>query len=386
MGVVLFLEGMHMQRFIGLVVVVVVLLGANRLPGQDEERKPLGKSRDQWIAILKKDKNVKLRRAALIILDVEFGPKERGVLSAITEALQKDDSAELRKEAAQILGRMAGDAKMAVLPLGEAATRDKAPEVRAAAARALGGPMAPHAKPALPLLVEGLKDADPAARAAIASTLKDLGTECHLIIPQIMTAIKDKDSDRFTQFYLIQLLSKFEDESTRIIPLFIDIVTQANAHPLVREAAIDGLHRLNAVTAPVQSALEQVLKDTKAPSSLRCSAAGLLTRIGGDARALWPTVKGLLTSTDKALKIQAIRLAGKLGKDEAEVIPALVARTSDEHLESRLAAIQELGLLGPLARDAEAVLVNIARNDTRGAVREAAAVAVKKIRGEEKEK
>jgi len=53
----------------------------------------------------------------------------------------------------------------------------------------------------------------------------------------------------------------------------------------------------------------------------------------------------------------------------------------DDSTENRIAAIQELGELGALAKESLSVLSNLASQDARAAVRDAAGKAVKQIKG-----
>ena len=55
---------------------------------------------------------------------------------------------------------------------------------------------------------------------------------------------------------------------------------------------------------------------------------------------------------------------------------------NDDVAEVRLSVIEELGHLGPLAKDALRPLREVERLDNRPAVRQAAAEAIKKIMGE----
>ena len=58
----------------------------------------------------------------------------------------------------------------------------------------------------------------------------------------------------------------------------------------------------------------------------------------------------------------------------------IAAAKEDESTENRIAALQELGELGPLAKSAVEPLTTIAAQDARAAIREAAGKALKQIR------
>jgi hypothetical protein len=65
-----------------------------------------------------------------------------------------------------------------------------------------------------------------------------------------------------------------------------------------------------------------------------------------------------------------------------EVIEVLqTAARKDVNIEVRIAAIQELGQLGPLAKSAEPTLRELAQTDARPTVRQAAQAALKLLKG-----
>ena len=80
------------------------------------------------------------------------------------------------------------------------------------------------------------------------------------------------------------------------------------------------------------------------------------------------------------------QMGRELGDERRDVVTALLRCLDDNILEVRLAALETFGMLGAdgLGEDARAVterLNDTARNDGQKAVREAAAVALKKIKG-----
>ena len=106
-----------------------------------------------------------------------------------------------------------------------------------------------------------------------------------------------------------------------------------------------------------------------------------LGKVSKDATVVWPAVRGVLKEKDSALRSQAVRVAGPLGKQEKEIVTALqeVARL-DGNVEVRVAAIQELGQLGPDGKAAEETLADLAANDPRPSIREAAQAALKRVK------
>src|SRR4051794_36446544 len=75
-----------------------------------QEETVLGKKASEWLQILREHKELRFRRASLIALEA-IGPQARGVTPALLEALQKDSEPQIRREVAQLLGRMGIEAK-----------------------------------------------------------------------------------------------------------------------------------------------------------------------------------------------------------------------------------------------------------------------------------
>ena len=75
---------------------------------------------------------------------------------------------------------------------------------------------------------------------------------------------------------------------------------------------------------------------------------------------------------EAAIRNHLIRLAGILAKIHSDAIPLLTnAAKEDKSTENRIAAIQELAELGPLAKDAVPTLTALAAQDARATIRDA---------------
>jgi len=343
-----------------------------------QEDKIRGLNREEWLAVLKKDKETKRRRAALIVLEV-YGPKGRGVLAGLYEALEKDGEPEIRREVALLLGRMGSDAKEAVPYLAEALKKDKADVVREAAALALGDKLNPFAHEHVLVFAGALKDAHAGTRAAAAAALNSLGDKASLALPQLTEVAKDKKADRLPRVYAVQIVSRLRTDEPEVATLLAGIATEAEAPGTVRLAAVEGMGRREKTTKEELQALVQVL--TEKSVELRRAAAAALAKLGEQAASMWPQVQPRLQDEDNAVRFQLIRLAGAVARDHKEAVTVLAqVAAKDAHVENRLAAIGELGELGSLAAPAAEALAAIAAQDARAALREAAAAALKKIR------
>jgi HEAT repeat protein len=346
--------------------------------GKGKELKVLNKTAGEWLKILKTDPEVRFRRAALIALEV-FGPGIPGVTAGLFDALEKDAEEQVRRETAQALGRMGPDAKGAVDALALALKSDKSDLVREAAARALGGKMASQSHTQVLVIGAALKDRHAGTRAAAAETLRDLGEKAKAALPQLLEVAKDVKADRFPRLYAIQILSRVDPEGTASLPLLIGVLADQAADVKIREAAAEALGRVGKDSEAAVKELGKAVAD-KQPE-MRRAALVALHKIGEPARSTWPMVKNALKDANNGVRYHAIRLAGTWAKEEGEVVPALVETgLKDENVENRLAAIQELAELGPIASRSVEALTGMAANDARSSVREAAQEALKKIK------
>jgi HEAT repeat protein len=344
----------------------------------DQDEVVGGKSRTQWLQLLKMAKESKVRRAALLALEV-LGPKMSGVTDGVVEALEKDGDAEVRRAAAQTLAAMGADAKGAVDALAEALKRDKDGGVREASARGLGR-LAAQVEAQTLILAGALSDAHAGTRAAAAETLNALGDKARLALPQLLKVLVDKKADRFPRMYAARIMARFDAEARTTVPALVSVCVDKEAPVKVREAAADALGRLGAAAEDVAEPLSKIVQAKDEKAELRRAAVVALGKVGGKAALVWPALKVAIKDGDSGLRYQSIRLAGGLAKDDKTIVTGLAdAALKDENVENRLAAIQELGELGNLAADAAPTLVQLS-SDSRGSIREAAAAALKKIK------
>ena len=356
--------------------VLTLLLSPAIVWSQDDT--VLGKKCGEWLKILKEHKELKYRRAALIALEV-FGPKSRGVLAGLYEALETDAEPELRREAALLLGRMGTDAKEAVPHLAEALKTDKSDGVREAAALALSEKLNPFAAEYVKYFAAALKDSNAGTRAAAALALNNLGEKAALALPQVMEVAKDKKADRVPRLYAIQIVSRLQSDRPDAGSLLVEIAGDAAAATTLRSAAAEGLGRRDKTSQAELQALGKLLAEK--PAELRRAAATALANLGEQAAPAWPQVQARLGDDDNTVRFQLIRVAGAAAREHKAAIEALAQLAlKDAHVENRLAAIGELGQLGSAAAPAAEVLEGISTQDARAAIREAAAAALKKIR------
>jgi hypothetical protein len=360
-----------------IAIVLALSLGATGARAQDDLR-TLGKTTTEWLQLLREGKESRFRRAALIALE-SIGP-QKTVLSGLYEALEKDADPQVRREVAQLLGRMGTDAKGAAATLASSVRNDKDGSVREAAAAALGGKLADEAQAYVAVLAGALKDKHPGTRAAATESLKNMGAGALVALPALAAVARDRQEDRLTRVHALQILTRLGKDENDTPAILVAVLKDAEAPPGVREAAAEGVGKLGCSTPACVAVLSEAL--TAKSGSLRLAAATALNALGDRAGGAWPAIKAGLKDADSGLRNQLIRAAGALVKEQPEAVAALAERAmGDDATENRLAAIQELGEAGAAARSAEAVLDRIAAQDARARLRDAATKALKKVKG-----
>ncbi|MFO0968423.1 MAG: HEAT repeat domain-containing protein [Gemmataceae bacterium] len=339
-----------------------------------------GKTTTQWLAILKENKEVKLRQAALVALEV-IGPR-KGVVEGVREALASDKTPQVRREAALLLGRYGVAAKEAVGSLGEAlgSTKEEGP-VREAAAISLGK-LSDFAASQVLVLGRALKDPHVPVVVAAAEALKNLKDKGREAFPDILKLAADAKGDGVARRFAIFTVSRFADlggkELEQIASALNGVGAESGADTGVREAALDGLGHLKTTLAI--PGLSVGLK-SKEPELRRTAIRGL-TLLKDKAAGAWGAIKPALGDMDSIVRNQAIIACGFIAKAQAEAVSELTgAAEKDRDLDNRITAIQTLGGLGATAKSAMPVLEKLAMNDFRARIREAAKDAARKIKG-----
>lgn len=370
------------MRIVTVALFVVLLLKPSWVHGQ-EPRKILDKTLPQWREILEKDERVKYRRAAALALGA-FGAAERGVVDALAKGVSEDKEAIVKITCAEVLEQMGVDAKGAVLPLGTVLANAKEDaKVREAVARSLGA-MIPHTKEALPVLAQVLidKDTDDNTRAAVAMVLKNHGDLALVVYQKILMAAKTDSYDNYTRTYLAQLLSSFENKDAEVIPVLTAMLAEPKADATMKKVAVDSLAKYGEKAKEANANLLAVFSDTKLPTLLRRSAAVTLVQTKVPCDVLWPVVEKTIKESDSGIRSQTIRLASNACAAKAELPKLLATMLNDRSVEVQLAAIQEMGELGSASKGFMKELEVIAKEGPRPSLRDAAAVALKRIRGE----
>jgi HEAT repeat protein len=360
---------------------------------QTKEKQVLGKTIGEWITMLRENPDPKKRWAAIKVLDLSEAASTVG-FAAVLDAAEKDKDVTVRIEAIKVMGRF--DPKMrpaAVKAIVSSMRNDKDGSVREAAASILGSDKQIEKKVVFEFvddLIASLKDTHEGTRAAVAISLRNMGEAAKPAVPALIAAADDAKELSAVRVAAVHVVSRYGKDNSKMVPLLIRLAKDTNNTPALREIAMDGLGRSGSDANEVVSVLTDGLAEKNV--ELRKAAAVSLGTLGAKAKPGWPAIKEQLAfveqknsrpapvQADSSVRNHLIRLAGVLGKTTPEAVTTLIASAKfDDSTENRIAAIQELGELGALAKAATADLTAIAQQDGRAAVRDAAAKAVKSI-------
>ena len=291
-----------------------------------------GKTAPQWAeALAAEDERVQWYAAYAL---GQLGPEAAVAVDPLVAVLAERRQHEyVRGNAAWALGRIGVASEPVVQVLIDTVDTQKHISVRRNCPRALGL-LGPAAEAAVPALLPLLEDSDPTVRANAAVALwKIAGHE-------------------------------------KAIPTLIDMLNRGEASAPI-EATV-ALGRLGAEPAVVVPALLGAFRHVD--RDVHRSAARAIGQIGPAALA---SLKQPLSDADPEVCRTAVEALGWIGP---RAVPGLIYALRNNAPQARRAAARALARLGPVARSAEAALIQ-AVNDSDRDVRQAAAAALKEIRG-----
>jgi HEAT repeat protein len=371
-----------MFRAVLFLLAALLISSSVPLAAQEKKKDPLdelilGKSVGDWIKILRTHENPKFRRAALIALEASDTAGRTG-LPALLAAIEKDKEPQVRQEAVMLLGRLGPETRGAIKALVESLQTDKADEVREAAASAIGTKFTKQAEDYINVLADALKDPHVGTRVAVAGALRNMGESAKPAFPALLEAARNPKENPQVRAAAVLVVSRYGKDNPQTLPLLLELLKSTDTPAALREAAADGLGRSGSDSSEVVLTLSQTLTDKNI--ELRKASAVALGSLGVKAKSAWPTIKERLSDAkeDSGIRNNLVRLAGVLARSNTDAIKALTdVAKDDKSTENRIAAIQELGELASLPKEARDALSVIATQDARATVRDAATKALK---------
>jgi HEAT repeat protein len=240
---------------------------------------------------------------------------------------------------------------------------DAAKRLAAANGLAALGKRAKASNPdAVRLIVPLMKDSDRGVRRQAFDAVVAITGDAKAAVPVLVEALQDADLG--VRAHAAELLASVGADAADAAPA----LSENLAEPKVRAEAVAALV---AIGKPAVPSLAKAMKARAA----RIGAAQALGKIGPDAGAASPELAALLS--DAEIRKEAVAALELIGK---AAVPALIKALDESDDEARRSAVVLLGYVGPEAKEAEAKVAGLSRNDPSDKVRDAATLALGRIR------
>jgi len=250
--------------------------------------------------------------------------------------------------------------------------KDQDPFVRTAAARALAS-LPPSPEIAGPIFEKALAAADETTTHYMLDALAGLGPQA---VPRLTEALKYEALRAQTAY----ILGQIGPQAAAATPALAKLTSDPDPN-----VAVEAAHALAKIGPAAKGAVPALIEVLKQPESKSGHAAIFaLGMIGSAAAAAEPTLLEVIKNKDDSLSLLSawaiIKIRGVSSDTAAKVIPELLVALDSQLPQSRQAAAESLGELGPLAKSAVDKLQRTAKDENEG-VRAAATKALKAIRG-----
>lgn len=169
-----------------------------------------------------------------------------------------------------------GDAKDAVVHALIKALDDQNVDVRKSAAEALGK-IGRDAKDAVPALIKALDEENVGVRLSVVEALGNIGRDAKDAVPPLINTLSDKDMSVSCE--AAEALGKIGRDAKDAVPVLIKVLGERG--PEARRGAVYALGQVGAVTPDVVPALRRALSDLSEKVQTRAAIA--LAKIGRDA-------------------------------------------------------------------------------------------------------
>jgi len=282
----------------------VVLVGCESDPSYD------GRPSTEWISMLDSSNAADRAKAARSLGQIlAIHPRSPAVTNALVGALA-DSVDQVRLAAAYALA-MDGVRLKGAVPGVVAALEDTAhADVRAQAALILGA-FGSVAREAVLPLTAALNDPDASVRANALQALGRIGASATESGPSIVPLLHDQAD--YVRLSAVQALLKIRPGAEIAVPAFRDALDDSSSS--VRAAAAYSLGDLGPAAAPTVAELALRIGDRE--PAVRGAAAFALGRIGEEANEVMPTLRAALDDPDPIVRAAVERALEQIRSDAA---------------------------------------------------------------------
>jgi HEAT repeat protein len=261
-----------------------------------------GRSSGDWAAVLADTAggaSERVRAAEALGHVLEIYPRASAALDALIRSL-RDTSDVIRLAAGQALSREGVRAKGIVEGLAAALGDSAHADVRAQAAGILGA-VGRRDPAAIPLLVRALRDPTPDVRGAGARALSTSQTRDPKAVDALV-AMAARDSSAWVRATAVGALDALPAPAGRALPTYLAAIRDTSS--VVRHRGIAAMTSLGAAAAPAARSLAALLTD--ADPAVRGGAATALGQVGRVVAAPYlGALRRLRADPDRAVRTQA---------------------------------------------------------------------------------
>lgn len=342
-----------------------------------------GKKASDWVNVLQNDTSARKRTQAVAALAAVWSEHQyKDALPNIGRSLRVDSSPAVRRQAAAAIAGLKPETVRAIEnEVVEGLKAEKHPAVRKELAVALGR-FPEVAKKAVAPLAGVLGDTDPSARAAAADALAKAGPDAKDAAPALLDRLADPEKS--VRQAVLFALGRVGPENPSFVAAALLKRYAEEKEPELRREAVVSLKLVGDRSEATVSGLATALGDADADT--QAAAVAALASFGPAAQSAADALLKLADPTGKAatgLRVDAVRAFGSvLGSDLKGRVAALVkVMENDPDFEVRVAAVEEVGALGPALKDDTATVTALRKrlSDQQVKVRAAAAAALKRV-------
>lgn len=362
-------------------LILVAVGGLTATARQDENPEVDGKKASEWVATLRNDASPRKRaQAAAALGPLWLKYQYKDALPDLLRSMKLDPSAAVRAQCVRTFGSLPPETAAAMAKeVSDAFAAEKEAAVRKELALAVAR-FPDVARKAVEPLAAVLKDADPAARAAAAEGLARAGPDAKAAADDLLPLLGT--GEKAVRQAVVFALGRIAPENPSFAAAALAERFGKEPEVEVRREVVTSLKLLGDKSAAVVAMLAGATADADAET--RSGAVRTLGVFGPPAKAAAdPLLKAATAGADKDFREDAVRaFAAVLGADvKSRAADFIRIMEADAEFEVRLAAVEELGALGPAAKDDPVILSALRRrqSDPQVKVRQAAAAAVRRI-------
>ncbi|MCF7762322.1 MAG: HEAT repeat domain-containing protein [Verrucomicrobia bacterium] len=298
------------------------------------------------LGLLVENDGANIRKEAAFLLG-RIGPSAAPVIPQLIKLRSSDTDAETATAVETALVQIGNAAVPALLEVVAASFASKQPSSWAAdCLRALG-------TETVPALIGMLRSGDSDSRKAALALLKQVGTGAEAALPELQLAAKSSDSKE--RSLAIEAMAIIPAPAQDLFPIAEAALTADDLS--VRRAGAIGMVALQKAARPALPLIIRALEDEDA--IVASNAARAIGLMGPAAELAFEPLQNRLQNGPLPVRLEVVRALGMMGEVSKPVLPDLLQILAEGPKELQTAVSESLGNLGTAGREALPELRNI---------------------------